>query len=80
MREEIVGAAVWRIVRVDEEVEQEVDEQLAAEVKAAWRGSWQFYEDVLLKGDEFMLMSCEGRDYASLLPFSFPMRCSHNLT
>jgi hypothetical protein len=79
-KEEIVGAAVWKIVRVNEEVEVKVDEQEVEKVKAGWKGNWKFYEEVLMKGDEFMLMSCEGRDYASLLPFSLPMRCSPNLT
>jgi hypothetical protein len=65
---EIVGAAVWKFVRVgDEPGEKSEDEK-----KYPWGlggGSVRFCEDAFLGAEKIMERSAEGGDYASEFPY-----------
>jgi len=72
-RGEIVGAAVYFFLmgrdRGGEELLQEEKEESKVEDQGEGWGDGanvRFCEDTLVKGDEFMLKSCEGGDSASL--------------
>lgn len=65
----IVGVAVWGFVtgRKNGKGKEDRKEQKFVWKQEDWGESAnrRFCEDILVKGDEIMLESCEGRDYAS---------------
>jgi hypothetical protein len=66
---EIVGAAVWKFVRVGDEPEEKSEE----EKLHPWGlggGSVRFCEDAFVRAEKIMETSAEGGDYASEFLFS----------